>query len=853
MAPRVGAENDTMRSMSVDNVGLFGFSADGTGFELPKNSQDTGNGSLAYEPAEVSEQTGAATAAAHIPESILQRHLELSAHIDQLRYEYYDALENTDGSAPELSTSDAEYDLLFEELKALEKGYPALVTPSSPTQTVGGTRTNTFAPVPHDIPMLSLDDVFSVEETHAWYDRCCRTLGVENPSVVAEVKVDGLAISILYVDGVYTRAATRGDGRVGEDVTANVRTIANIPHRLKGENIPHRVEVRGEVFFPIDDFHTYNKAREKAGEKLFVNARNAAAGSLRQKDAAETAKRPLAMICHGIGSYEGATIEPDSQHEWYDLLESWGLPVSPYNRTVSSHTEIDQVIAHYGQRRHELFHEIDGMVFKIDSRSAQRSLGTTSRAPRWACAYKYPPVEVHTRLLDIRTQVGRTGRVTPYAVMEKVLVSGSYVSSATLHNQDEVRRKGVLIGDTVILRKAGDVIPEIVGPVEKLRDGSERPFVMPATCPSCDTPLAPAKEGDVDLRCPNQATCPAQITQRLSFLGGRSAFDVEGLGDESALALTQPEANRSEVLSALVAGEPVLLPPLEDEDVPPVVMLPREEKRDHASLIADAEALLPPSRHPVVTSEAQIFALDIHQLADVYTWKRGSAPLAVSAQYGVEEVWRAVRSFWSTGRRKQNGEFRKNQETRPSKDALTMLEELEKAKKQPLWRVLNALSIRHVGPTSAQALADHFQSLQSLRAASVEEIAQVDGVGEIVAQSIVEWFSVGWHADIVDAWADAGVRMEDEAGEQAEQTLEGLTIVISGTMPGYDREGAKAAVIARGAKAAGSVSKKTSLLVAGPGAGSKLAKAETLGVPVIDEQRFALLLEKGLDAALAAQ
>lgn len=791
-----------------------------------------------------------------VPPTARERHAELSRVIEDLRQEYYDAQEAADGTQIETAMSDAEYDALFVEMTDLENAYPQLLTPQSPTQTVGGSRTNTFAPIPHDIPMLSLDDVFSVEETHAWYDRCRNALGVEAPQAVAEVKVDGLAISILYVDGVYTRAATRGDGRVGEDVTANVRTIANVPHRLVGENIPHRVEVRGEVFFPIADFLAHNEQRALAGEKTFVNARNAAAGSLRQKDSAETEKRPLAMVCHGIGSYEGATLEPDSQHEWYTLLESWGLPVSPYTVMVSSHEDIDRVIATYGAKRHELSHEIDGMVFKLDSRSAQRSLGATSRAPRWACAYKYPPVEVHTRLLDIRTQVGRTGRVTPYAVMEKVLVSGSYVSSATLHNQDEVRRKGVLIGDTVILRKAGDVIPEVVGPVLKLRDGSERAFVMPEHCPSCGTSLAPAKEGDVDVRCPNQATCPAQITQRLAFLGGRSAFDVEGLGDEAALALTQPEANRFEVLSALAAGEPVLLPALESQDLPPVAHLEvaAAHEGEHSRLVEMAEALLPPERRPALSSEAEVFTMNAEDLRDVYVWKRSVAPKAVANEYGVEDCWRAVRAFWSTGKLKADGQsFRKGQETRPSKDTLNMLEQLEKAKEQPLWRVLNALSIRHVGPTSAQALADHFGSMEAIRSASVEELAEVEGVGAIVADAVAHWFSVDWHVAIVEAWATAGVRMEDEAGEELEHTLEGLTIVVSGAMPGYDREGAKAAIIARGAKAAGSVSKKTSLLVAGPGAGSKLAKAESLGVPVIDEQGFALLLEEGLEAALAAQ
>ncbi|WP_175957573.1 NAD-dependent DNA ligase LigA, partial [Schaalia sp. Marseille-Q2122] len=714
--------------------------------------------------------------------------------------------------------------------------------------------------VPHEIPMLSLDDVFSVAETHQWYDRCRNGLGVDNPQVCAEVKVDGLAISILYVDGVLTRAATRGDGRVGEDVTANVRTINNVPHRLSGQAIPRRIEVRGEVFFPTADFEAYNAARAENGEKTFVNARNAAAGSLRQKDSTETAKRPLAMVCHGIGIYEAAadapeaSILPDSQHAWYELLAGWGLPTSPYTRLISSHAEIDEVIDYYGAHRHELSHEIDGMVFKIDSRQYQASLGTTSRAPRWAAAYKYPPVEVHTRLLDIRTQVGRTGRVTPYAVMEKVLVAGSHVSSATLHNQDEVKRKGVLIGDMVILRKAGDVIPEILGPVEKLRDGSEREFVMPTHCPSCGAELAPAKDGDVDVRCPNQAHCPAQITQRLTFLGGRSAFDIEGLGEEAALALTQPELNRSEVISALVGGEPVLLAATETDDLPPLVQLSAEDlaSHHHSELAALAEALLPSAQTPVLSSEADIFDLQAEDVRDLYVWKRAAFPQALREHYGVEESWRLVRAFWSTGRRlKDESGFRKNQETRPSKDMLTMLDELNKAKTQPLWRVLNALSIRHVGPTSAQALADYFVSLDAIREASVAELAEVEGVGQIVAQSVHDWFGVDWHQEIVRRWAASGVRMADEEKEALEQTLAGLTIVVSGSMPGYDREGAKAAIIARGAKAAGSVSKKTSLLVAGPGAGSKLAKAEALGVPVVDENAFDTLLEQGLEAVLA--
>lgn len=777
-----------------------------------------------------------------IPKQIRDQWQALANEINQMRSEYYEL------DAP--TASDAAYDKLFEELKNLEATWPQLVTSDSPTQTVGGTSTDTFAKVTHEIPMLSLDDVFSVEATHQWLNRCRSGLGENTPQILAEVKVDGLAVSLLYVDGRLQRAATRGDGRVGEDVTANVLTIKNIPHQLQG-NYPQRLEVRGEIYFPTADFQTFNTQRATNGEKTFVNARNAAAGSLRQKNARETAKRPLAMVCHGIGLYENPQQPlPDSQYAWYQLLENWGLPVSPYAQLIKTHADIDKIINHFAQRRTELSHEIDGMVFKIDSRQFQAALGTTSRAPRWAAAYKFPPTEVHTKLLDIRTQVGRTGRVTPYAVMEKVLVAGSHVSSATLHNQDEVKRKRILIGDTVILRKAGDVIPEILGPVENLRDGSEKPFTMPTHCPSCNTPLSPAKEGDVDLRCPNQATCPAQITQRISFLGSRSAFDIEGLGDESALALTQPDFARADVISSLAAGEPVLL--ISEGAQPTILQIPAStlENTSHGNLYTTAENLLPPTQTPALHSEADIFHLTATDLAHVYVWKYGKLPATTTRETGYTEGWRQVRAFWSNGRRLKNGSWASGLEPRPTKDLTTMLKEIEKAKTQPLWRVLNALSIRHVGPTAAQALANAFTSLPQLRAATVNELAAVEGVGEVIAESVVAWFQTDWHLHIVDTWEKAGVRMEDDRGEELPQTLSGLTIVVSGTIPGYDRESAKAAIIARGAKAASSVSKKTSLVVAGPGAGGKATKAEGLGVPVIDETKFQLLLDSGLEAVL---
>ncbi|MDT3767785.1 NAD-dependent DNA ligase LigA [Gleimia hominis] len=764
-------------------------------------------------------------------EQARERWQELVDTIEQARVEYYQQ------DAPTMP--DARYDEYFQELTSLEAEYPQLVSANSPTQTVGGYASEAFAPVQHDIPMLSLDDVFSVEETHQWLDRCRRSLGEVAPTLTAEVKVDGLAVSILYVDGVYTRAATRGDGRVGEDVTANVATITNVPHQLTGSNIPHRVEVRGEVYFPLSDFEELNTRREKLGKQRFVNPRNAAAGSLRQKDPQETAKRPLAMVAHGIGVFEGADL-PDSQHEWYELMAGWGIPTSSYTRLVQTHEQVDEAIEYFAAHRTELSHEIDGVVFKIDSRSDQAQLGATSRAPRWAAAYKFPPIEVQTRLLSIDVQVGRTGRVTPFGLMEKVLVAGSHVSRATLHNAQEVARKGVLVGDLVIVRKAGDVIPEIVGPVKSERDGTEKPWHMPTQCPSCGTTLAPAKEGDVDLRCPNQESCPAQITEHIAYIGGRSALDIEGLGDESALALTQPEAGRDMVVEALTRGLSVHL---RDGSVKQL-----DTEGLHPSEYAQAaQSLLPPPQEPVLKSAAELFDLTETRLQHVYTWMPAMARERAGAEPTVDH-WEAVPTFWTKGRVKKDGTFAKGGEPKPSKSLRSMLNELENAKTQPLWRVLVALSIRHVGPTAAQALAAHYRTMAAIRDASVQELAQIDGVGAVIAQSIHDWFAVDWHVEIVRAWARAGVRMEDESGPEVEQTLSGLTIVVTGTVPGYDRQGAKEAIVARGAKAASSVSKKTSLVVAGPGAGSKQAKAEQLGVPVLASDQFEHLLEHGYDA-----
>ena len=763
-------------------------------------------------------------------ETTRDRYNDLVDRINEARQNYYQ-----DNDSP---ISDADYDRMYRELERIEDRYPQLRTADSPTQTVGGGVDSGFAPARHLAQMMSLDDVFSLEELAGWESRMAEATGISDLEMTTEVKVDGLSINLLYENGRLVRAATRGDGYVGEDITDNARTIASIPQTLTG-TVPARIEVRGEVYFPVADFLAFNKAREEADEKTFANARNAASGSLRQKDPAETAKRPLAMVAHGIGFVEAGEdfTEPTTQMGWYEQLHDWGLPVSPYTRVLRGREAIEERIAEIDEERDDLVHQIDGVVVKINDLDLQRSLGSTSRAPRWAAAYKFPPEEVHTRLLDIRVQVGRTGRVTPYGVMEPVLVAESTVARATLHNAQEVSRKGILIGDMVILRKAGDVIPEIVAPVEELRNGSERPFVMPTECPSCGTTLVQEKEGDVDLRCPNKGACPAQITERLAHVGGRSALDVEGLGDESALAMTQPENDRDEVVADLVAGNSVTL---EDGTV---LTLEGGRELPHGEQITRAEELLPAPQVPALRTEAALFDLRAEDLRDVMVWK----PVKMRGEETGD--FKQVRYFWTKAYkpRKLRGQtVFEPIEPSASKGTEKMLAELDKAKSQPLARVLVALSIRHVGPTAARALADAFRSMDALRAASVEELSAVEGVGEEIGRSLRDWFTVDWHLEVLEAWARAGVRMADEEPEPASDVLAGLTIVVSGAMPGYDREGAKEAITSRGGKAAGSVSKKTSLVVAGPGAGSKAAKAEVLGVPVITEQQFADLLEGGL-------
>ncbi|MGW4102198.1 NAD-dependent DNA ligase LigA [Streptomyces sp. NPDC004976] len=711
-----------------------------------------------------------------VPAEAREKHAGLAEQIEEHRFRYYV------NDAPVIS--DAGFDELLRELEALEEEHPELRTPDSPTQKVAGAYATEFTSVQHVSRMLSLDNTFNDEDLAAWAERIHRELGEQKFHFLCELKVDGLAVNLTYERGRLVRAATRGDGRTGEDITPNVRTIAEIPDRLTGDKVPDLVEIRGEVYFPMEKFQELNARLNAAGDKPFANPRNAAAGSLRQKDPRVTATRPLHMVVHGIGvleGYRGMT----RLSQGYDLLRTWGLPTSTHNRVVDDLAGVREFIAHYGENRHSVAHEIDGVVVKLDEIPLQGRLGTTSRAPRWAIAYKYAPEEVNTKLLNIRVGVGRTGRVTPYAQVEPVTVAGSEVEFATLHNQDVVRAKGVLIGDTVVLRKAGDVIPEILGPVADLRDGSEREFVMPAECPECGTPLKPMKEGDVDLRCPNARSCPAQLRERLFYLAGRKALDIEHFGYVAAAALTRP---------------------LEPAD-------------------------------PPLTNEGDLFDLTVEQL------------LPIKA-YVLDQDSGLPKRDPKTGEEKVATVFA-NQEGEPRKNAVAMLANIDAAKERPLARVLTGLSIRHVGPVAAEALAREFGSVDRIEQATEEELANTEGVGPIIAASLKQWFAEDWHREIIRKWKAAGVRMEDEgAGEdQGPRPLQGLTVVVTGTLDGYTRDGAKEALQSQGAKVTGSVSKKTSFVVVGDNPGSKYDKAMQLKVPVLNEAGFTVLLERGPEAA----
>jgi DNA ligase (NAD+) len=664
---------------------------------------------------------------------------ELSEEIRDHQFKYYvlDAPSITDGA----------FDKLWNQLLELERKYPQYKLESSPTLEVGGGFATAFTQHDHIEKMMSLDNVFDNDELDNWFDRIEKA-GVKN-TWLCEVKVDGLAINLLYENGRLTRALTRGNGTTGEDVTLNIKTIKSVPTELAGKDLPATLEVRGEVFFPLQAFDDLNDSLEEAGKPRFANPRNAAAGSLRQKDPKITASRPLDVVVHGIGAATG--VKFDKQSSAYELLKGWGLPTSSRCKVVSNRKEVIAFIDQYEKNRHNVEHEIDGVVIKVNEIDAQNNLGFTSRAPKWAIAYKYPPEEVSTKLLDIKVSVGRTGRVTPFAYMEPVKVAGSTVTNATLHNAQEIVRKGILIGDTVLIRKAGDVIPEVLAPVIEKRTGAERAFVMPSKCPDCGSKLRAMSEGDVDIRCPNSQSCPAQVVERLFYIGSRSALDIDVLGYEAA-----------------------------------------------AALLADK----------LVTDEGDLFTLTLKDLSksDFFTKKDGSISVIADR----------------------------------------FIAGLELAKSRPLWRVLVALSIRHVGPTSAQALANKFGSIANIQKASADELANIDGVGGVIAEAIVEWFDIDWHKEIIKKWQKAGVALVDAPKEKIPQTLAGLTIVATGSLSGFTRDEITEAITSRGGKAAASVSSKTDYVVAGDSAGSKLDKATELGITILDEAGFKKLLAKGI-------
>ncbi|MTE23699.1 NAD-dependent DNA ligase LigA [Microbacterium sp. ZXX196] len=773
---------------------------------------------------------------------------DLTRRIEAARDAYY--------GADEQPVDDATYDGWMRRLEEIEDAHPVLAAQDSPTQTVGAAEATGLDTIEHAERMLSLDNVFAPEELADW---CHRTSKAAARPVrwLTELKIDGLAISLRYERGVLTSAATRGDGRVGEIVTENAARVAGIPARLDGEGHPDLVEVRGEVFIPVAEFHALNalqadlraraveeaKARHagRAGARAafdearaeasaarrfpaFANPRNAASGGLRQqldkkdgleREAGEARLASLRLYVHGIGAWPDPPVA--AQSEVYEVLAGWGLPTSPHLAVCDTTADVLDFVARYGENRHAVEHELDGIVVKVDELALHDELGATSRAPRWAIAYKYPPEEVQTRLVDIQVGVGRTGRATPYAVMEPKLVAGSVVSRATLHNREVVEHKGVLIGDVVILRKAGDVIPEILGPVIERRDGSERAFVMPELCPECGTRLRPMKEGDIDLRCPNGEDCPAQVRGRVEHIGSRGGLDVEALGEVTAAALTQPARSTE-------TGEEL---------------------------------------EPLLRTEAGLFDLTLEQLVPIEVVVRdpetGEERVDESTGEPVrrapfQKVTRVYPPGWedATAQARRAAGIRKDHpRASPSAQAITLLEELEKAKTKELWRQLVALNIRHVGPVAARELAAWFGSLDAIRRATAEEIAAVEGVGETIAASVLDWFDVPWHREIVERWTRAGVRFATPghpgpgAARAAGGVLEGLTVVATGTLEGYTREGAKEAIIGAGGKAASSVSKKTDFVAAGPGAGSKLAKAEELGIRVLDAEGFRILVTEG--------
>ena len=663
-----------------------------------------------------------------------QRIAELTEEIRDHIFRYY-VLDNP-------TVSDAHFDKLMRELSALEQAHPELKAEDSPTLGIGGGLATSFEQVDHLEKMMSLDNVFDQTELDAWFNRVSKE--TDDADWLCELKIDGLAINLRYEKGVLTKALTRGNGTTGEDVTLNVKTIKELPLELKGKNVPELIEVRGEVYFPLNAFKELNDSLEESGKPTFANPRNAAAGSLRQKDPRVTASRPLSILVHGIGA---SATEFANQSDAYELLKTFGFPTSKYFKVLNSRAEVSKYIENFAEHRHDLEYEIDGVVIKVNQVELQKRLGVTSRAPKWAIAYKYPPEEVVTKLLDIQVSVGRTGRVTPFAVMEPVVVAGSTVTHATLHNSQEVVRKGVLIGDYVVIRKAGDVIPEVLSAVVEKRTGKELTFVMPTICPDCGTKLVEQSEGDVDLRCPNAQSCPAQLRERIYYIGSRAALDIEILGAEAANALLEAK---------------------------------------------------------IINDESELFDLTAAKLktSPFFTKKDGSEGANVKK----------------------------------------LLDALEVAKSRPLWRVIVSLSIRHVGPTAAQALANHFKSIDAIASASAADLAEVDGVGGVIADSIIDWFKIKWHQQIVVRWSKAGVAMELIESNTAPQTLAGLTFVVTGSLESFTRDGINEVITAHGGKSASSVSKKTDYVLIGAEPGSKAKKAEELGVTIIDEAKFKELL-----------
>ncbi|VDG76951.1 DNA ligase, NAD-dependent [Actinobaculum suis] len=858
-------------------------------------------------------------------EAARQRLAELAPIVASAQEAYY-------AESNESPLTDARYDELVHEMRRLEAAFPNLSSPDSPAQRVGAKISDSpFKTIPHLSQMYSLEDVFSLAELREWYEeRAAETPG-ESLEVTTEAKIDGLAVNLRYENGELTVGATRGDGVNGEDTTANIKTIRAIPKRLRGADVPELIEVRGEVFFPLREFAKLNEQRRRAVEEAeaeleeeglsfeqrrraravianmqpFANPRNAAAGSLRQKEPSVTASRPLSFIAHGVGEIRGIPAsretELSTQTGLYQAFSEWGIPISPYNQLADSWEEIEEFVNNLATHRSDLLHGIDGAVLKVNTRSLQSSLGETSRVPRWAVAFKYPPEEVETRLLDIRVHVGRTGRVTPYAVMEPVVVDGSTVSQATLHNQEEVARKEVKIGDIVVLRKAGDIIPEILGPVKARRQGDERTWKMPENCPVCGHKLAPAKEGDVDLRCPNAKSCPSQLTERVAHAGSRGALDIDRLGAETALWLTNPEARREDALTALTRGKALWF---EGEDgTDRRVHIGREGARemglvDETGALQDSQEVIPPAlqaelgipapQSPVLENEAGLFEITVESVRDVWIWRELSRDVKAKGSTEIKRAgdWQYERAAWLAPRwsDRKNGPNKQTTPSKPGKTIETLVEEIENAKTKELWRKLVALSIRHVGPTAARELARAYGSLDALQAASLEELEQVEGVGTIIAESFRNWFTVDWHREIIARWTAAGVVWQDpepapalaDAGSAASvsgtdvggtggasasstgvgasgasatgavaQTLAGMRIVVTGGLEGYTRDSVRATIEAHGGRAPGSVSKRTTAVVVGEKPGSNADKARKLGIPILTETQFNELLQTG--------